>query len=217
MQSRALLCQNLRVSFYPPAINERFRSPANGGIAADANAAGTSASFVCGSFVAFSLRICESSGLIEEARFQTNSCGYMIAAADVLSTWLRKLPLADLHGLSEIELTSVITAELGELPPARQHCATVVFEALRIAMSDYRTSRLEEFQGEKALICTCFGVAEETVVKAITENHFTDVDEVSDICRAGSGCGSCRMLIAELIESAEQPPDITLAPRELGT
>lgn len=127
----------------------------------------------------------------------------MVAAAEQMSTWLEKLTLSDLHGLSEIELTRIITAELGEMPPARQDCATVVFEALRIAMSDYRTSRLDEFQGEKALICTCFGVAEETVVRTIAENKLTDVDEVSELCRAGSGCGSCRMLIAELIESAE--------------
>ncbi len=205
MQSPASLCQNLSVSFYPLHVSERSRSAENVGVVRDANAVGTAASFDCGCFATFSIRISETDGIIEDARFRSNGCGYMIAAADVMSTWVGKLPLSDLHGLSEIELTSVITAELGELPIARQHCAAVVFEALRIAMSDYRSSRLDEFQGEKALICTCFGVAEETVVKAITENHFTDVDEVSDICRAGSGCGSCRMLIAELIESAVTP------------
>jgi NifU-like protein len=68
-------------------------------------------------------------------------------------------------------------------------------------MAEYRRHRIEEFQGEKALICTCFGVSEETIVNVIAENDLTDVDEVSGLCRAGSGCGSCRMLIAELIDS----------------
>lgn len=206
MQSRAVLCQNLSVTFYPPAISVRFRSSSSGGVALDANAEGTSASFVCGSFTSFSLRIGETPGLVEEARFRTNGCGYMIASAEVLTRWLEGASLADLHGLGEVELSSVIATELGEFPTERQQCASVVFEALRIAMSNYRASRIEEFQGEKALICTCFSVDEETVVTAINENGFTDVNEVSDHCRAGSGCGSCRMLIADLIESAEPTP-----------
>jgi len=67
-------------------------------------------------------------------------------------------------------------------------------------MAAYRERRVEEFQGEKALICTCFGVSEETIVTAISENSLSDVDQVVDLCRAGSGCGSCRMLIQELVD-----------------
>ncbi len=201
-----LMCQNLPVSFYGRPVNELFISSSNGGVAFDANAQGTSASFVCGSFASFSLRISETPGLVGEARFRTNGCGYMTASAEVLTRWLEGVSLADLHGLSEVELNGVIATELGELPPERQQCATVVFEALRNAMSNYRASRIEEFQGEKALICTCFSVSEETIMTAIAENGLTDVDEVSALCRAGSGCGSCRMLIADLIESAEPTP-----------
>jgi len=70
-------------------------------------------------------------------------------------------------------------------------------------MSHYRELRVSEYEGEKALICTCFGISEDTIVATIKENKITDVEEVADQVRAGSGCGSCRMLIQELIDSRD--------------
>jgi NifU-like protein len=69
-------------------------------------------------------------------------------------------------------------------------------------MARYRELRIEEFVGEKALICTCFGVSEQAIIQSIEEYSLTDVEEVAGRCRAGSGCGSCRMLIQELIDTA---------------
>jgi len=187
------------VAVYPAAVNRRFRSASNIGTIDNPSAQGTSASFVCGSFVELSLEIDDSS-LIGDVKFRTNGCGYMIAAADVLSEWLREKTLADLHGLAEAELIHIVFETLCTFPADRVQCAEIAFEALRKAMAAYRERRVEEFQGEKALICTCFGVSEETIVTAISENSLSDVDQVVDLCRAGSGCGSCRMLIQELVD-----------------
>ena len=129
----------------------------------------------------------------------------MLAAADVLCDWLRRKSVKDLHGLEADGLMECVTAELLSFPPMRTQCAEIVFEALRYAMRDYRSRRIEEFQGEKALICTCFGATEETIERAIEDQGLREVDEVSDLCRAGSGCGSCRMLIAEMLDSADRP------------
>ncbi len=129
----------------------------------------------------------------------------MVAAADVLSEWLREKTLADLHGLAEAELTHIVFEKLCAFPADRVQCAEITFQALRKAMAVYRERRVEEFQGEKALICTCFGVSEETIAAAISENSFTDVDQVVELCRAGSGCGSCRILIQELIDVSSAP------------
>jgi NifU-like protein len=61
--------------------------------------------------------------------------------------------------------------------------------------------QIEEFTGEKALICTCFGVSEETIERVIANNRCETVEEVSQKCNAGSGCGSCQPLIQEIIDS----------------
>ncbi len=142
----------------------------------------------------------DEAGLIVDARFRTNGCGFMTAAADVVAGYLRGKALTDLHGLNDVELRDLVHEAVGSFPVDREECATIVFEALHKTLSEYRASRLREFKGEEALICTCFGVTEETIVAVIAANGLTEVGEVSDICRAGAGCGSCRMLIRELID-----------------
>ncbi|MEO8041465.1 MAG: (2Fe-2S)-binding protein [Acidobacteriota bacterium] len=187
------------MAIYPKAINARFRSPTNFG-ADDGGTKGICASFVCGSFVEVSVGVDRDAGSIDNARFRTNGCGFMVAAADALCDWLRGKILSELHGLNDQDLTQVICGELGAFPAERAQCAAVVYQALRNAMSAHRARRIEEFQGEKALICTCFGVSEESIMDAIAEHKFTEVEQVSEAYRAGSGCGSCRFLIQEIID-----------------
>ena len=191
------------MSFYPRGVAARFNRPRHSNLIENANAEGTSASFECGSFVRISLRIEETSGLIVDASFRTNGCGFMVATADALIEQMKRRSLPDLHGSKDDDLMAMIADELGEFPSTRRQCAEVVFEALRAALAAYRSHIIEEFQGEKALICTCFGVTEDTIVAAIASSGANEVEIITDICRAGSGCGSCRMMIQELIDAHE--------------
>jgi NifU-like protein len=190
------------MGFYPKQINSQARDPQNAGRLDDANARGTAASFLCGSFVRFSLRVDDARQRIESAKFQTNGCGFMIASAEAMSDLFRGRELRGLHGTDSAEIMESIRAVLGTFPEERIQCAEVAIEALKNAFADYRRYRIEEFQGEKALICTCFGVSEESIAKVIAESGASEVSTVSAICRAGSGCGSCRMLIQEMIDEA---------------
>jgi len=190
------------VAVYPPEIIRAIESRANVGVTGEGSTRATNASFVCGSYVELSLAIAEADR-IQSVKFRSNGCGYMVAASNALCDWLKEKLLSDLHGLNEDELMSIAASEIGEFPEPRVQCAAVVFDALRRAMASYRARRVEEFQGEKALICTCFGVSEESIVSAIEQHSLTDVEEVVEICRAGSGCGSCRMLIQELIDGQD--------------
>ena len=199
MRTGAFPCQNLRMAIYPKAINDRLASLVHAG-SDDYAIRAIDASFVCGSFVELSVRIDEDRGRIDRVRFRTNGCGFMTAAADVICEALEGKELSALHGLDGHELGALIETGLGKFPGDRAHCADVVFNALRKAMAIHRARRVEEFLGEKALICTCFGVSEELIEHVIDENRLTDVQQVVDRTRAGSGCGSCRFLIQELID-----------------
>jgi len=57
------------------------------------------------------------------------------------------------------------------------------------------------FRGEMAVVCTCFGGSETTVADLIESNNTSDIAEISAACDWGITCGSCRMLIRELIHS----------------
>jgi NifU-like protein involved in Fe-S cluster formation/bacterioferritin-associated ferredoxin len=198
-------CQNRGVQIYPPKINARAASPAFAGKAAGANAVGTSASFVCGSFVRFYLRIDRQSLAILDVKYQTNGCGYAVAAAERTVELIRGRALTDLHGLCDSGLEANIFDTYGEFPAERRQCLQLCLDALRSALADFRAMQIEEFTGEKALICTCFGISEESIERAIDENSLFTVAEVSSVTNAGDGCGSCRILIQEIIDSRTEP------------
>ena len=186
------------MDFYPKPINERFSAPKRAGKAEKTNAVGTGAAFVCGSFVRFYLEIDANTKEIRDAKFKSNGCGFAIAAADVLAEKIVGRKLVELHGLSELQ--TEIEAELGKFDENRRHCLEICVDAVHQAFADFRALQIEEFAGEKALICTCFGVSEETIEKVIAENQTETVEEIGAVCNAGTGCGSCQFLIQELID-----------------
>lgn len=183
---------------YPREVWERITTAATN--VGPNGSAGRAASFECGCFVEFSLGI--NDGRVEAICVRTNGCGYMLASADILTEAVEGRELGDLHGLNDERLTTIIENSIGILPPERRQCAAVCIDALRAAFAEYRSSQIDEFRGEKALVCTCFGVTEETIDHLIASSRPGSVDEVTVACRAGSGCGSCRMLIQEMLDNA---------------
>ncbi len=188
------------MSFYPEKISEKFHAPKNVGKVANANAVGTSATFVCGAVLRLTLRIETNTKEILDARFQTNGCGSLIASADVLTEKIIGKRLVKLHGLDKQNLQTEIESELGIFENPRRHCLDLTFDVLQNSFADFRARQIEEFTGERALICTCFGVSEETIEHLIREKSLETVEEITDVCNAGGGCGSCRPLIQEIID-----------------
>ncbi len=186
--------------FYSEKISERFRAPENVGNTAGANAIGTNATFVCGVALRLSLQIDIDTKEIVEAKFKTNGCGYLIASADVLIEKITRKKLNELHGLDKSVLQTQVKTELGEFSENRRHCLDLCLETLQNAFADFRNSQIEEFTGEKALICTCFSVSEETIENLIKQNSLTTIEDITDACNAGGGCGSCQPLIQEIID-----------------
>lgn len=186
------------MAVYPKKIELRAFAPLNAVEGDDSAVCGRSASFVCGCYASFSLKAINEKITVS---FSSNGCGYMIAVADILAETASGKPVSELHGLDRAELIAEVVGEIGVLPILREHCAEVCIEALRNAFVTLRERRIEEFRGEEALICTCFGVSERVIDEFIALNSEVSVDMVAESCRAGRGCGSCRMLIQEMIDA----------------
>ena len=191
------------MSFYPPKISEKLKAPRGAGELPNRNAVGTGAGFRCGTFIRFFLRIEGDAKIIVAARYKTSGCGFLIAAAEVLCGEIKNKKLAELHGSDKNSLKNRIENELGEFSAHRQHCLDVCLDALQKAFADFRASQIEEFAGEKALICTCFGIAEYTIENLIETESLETVGEVTARCGAGGGCGACQPLIQEILDGRE--------------
>ena len=186
--------------FYSDKISQRFDAPKNVGGAAGENAVDTNATFVCGAVLRFSLRIEKDTKEILEAKFKTNGCGYLIASADVLAEKIVGRKLNELHELDKSVLQNAVESELGRFEIHRRHCLDLCLETLQDAFADFRSFQIEEYAGEKPLICTCFGVSEETIESIIKKKSLETVEEVTDACNAGGGCGSCQPLIEDILD-----------------
>lgn len=189
---------------YPEKVAERGLRPKRIGVMNGENVSGKAVNFDCGSMVRFSLSIDDARQQITDVRFKSNGCGYMVAAAETLALDLKGRELRQLHGLDEQEFNILLEDNIGAIPLNRESCIHSVRESLLSAFAEYRKQQIEEFAGEKALICTCFGVSEETIERFIGAVP-KGLDDVMKACRAGTGCGSCRMLIQEMIDEARTP------------
>lgn len=49
-------------------------------------------------------------------------------------------------------------------------------------------------------VCVCHAVTDRQIVEA-AESGVEHVDQLEELCGAGSGCGSCRSVAQELIDS----------------
>jgi len=156
----------------------------------------------CGTYTRFHLKIDNENSTVTAISFTSNGCGYMVAAAEIIAASLEHRTLTDLHGLDQQELTIAVERELSGVPPERAHCLATVVHAVRESFAAYRRSRIEEFHGERALVCTCFGISEDTIEAEIRAHPGSDVDDIGRLTNAGTGCGSCRFLIGEMIDAA---------------
>jgi NifU-like protein len=192
-------------SLYTKTFFEHFKLPRFAATIDGSNAFGKSAALDCGTYVSYELYIEPITKVIEKIIFKSNGCVFMIAVADVLTDGFKGRQLTELHGLAN-EPQKMILDRFGKIPSERLHCVDAVIASLKSAFADFRRRKVEEFAGEKALICSCFGVTEEALEQVVSQNTVITVSQVGQLCRAGTGCGSCQMMIQEIIDSGNGSP-----------
>jgi NifU-like protein len=191
--------------YYPSRINDHFLEPQNVGDLRGADATSAEAgSFTCGAVLRLSLKVDKETKRVAEARFKAAGCGYLIASASIITEIIRGLTTAEAATAGGL-LQEALLEYFGEPPQGKRHCALVCCDALREALIGYSQRMRDEWTGEEALICTCFGVSEVRIEQQIREKNLRTVREVTRACNAGGGCGSCHPLIQEILEGCQRP------------
>jgi NifU-like protein len=184
------------MSYYPARINEHFLNPRNVGEVEGADAVGEAGSLECGALLRLSLKIDASVQRITDAKFKATGCGFLIANASALTETVKDLAISRAAMLDE----TAVTGWFGESPHDRTQCAALCREALLAALANYHNAAREEWTGDEALICTCFGVSEKSIERVIHTRSLRTVKEVTRMCNAGGGCQSCRPLIEDILD-----------------
>jgi NifU-like protein len=73
-------------------------------------------------------------------------------------------------------------------------------EALEAAIENYSTGGKDKHELEGKVVCTCFGVTENEIQRVILDNDLTTVEQVTNYCKAGGGCGGCHGEIEKIIQ-----------------
>jgi NifU-like protein len=179
---------------------ELFFSPTNMGDATEPSFVGRSASFQCGATLRISLHL-DDAQRITEAKFRAAGCSVLVAAAVLLTEQVRGKTTGEAAAIGQ--RADELSKKLGALPPERSECPALACEALIAAIRGYSDSARDEWEGDEALICTCFCVSERTIERAIQQKGLRTIAEVTRACSAGGGCRSCYPLIEDILEEVK--------------
>ena len=182
---------------YSKKVQDYFVHPHNAGPLADANAIGEVGSIACGDALKLYLKI-NDQGVIEKASFETFGCASAIASSSVLTDMVIGMKVDDALKIPNANIAKALDG----LPREKMHCSVMGQEALEAAIRQWKGEpAMPRTQEEGKLVCKCFNVTDQTIIRAIRENHLKTVDDVTAFTKAGGGCGECRDEIAEILEA----------------
>jgi NifU-like protein len=191
---------------YTDKVRDHFFNPRNVGEIENPDGTGEVGSLACGDALKLTFRL-DKDGRIQDAKFKTFGCASAIATSSVLTEMIKGMTLEEAAKVTNKDIADY----LGGLPEQKMHCSVMGREALEAAIENYRTGGKDKHELEGKVVCTCFGVTENEIERVIIENDLTTVDQVTNYCKAGGGCGGCHGEIEKIIQrlQGDRPKEIS--------
>jgi NifU-like protein len=183
---------------YTDKVMDHFLNPRNVGEIEGADGVGEVGSLACGDALKLTFKLDEN-GRIADAKFKTFGCASAIASSSVLTELIKGKTIDEALKVTNKEIADY----LGGLPEQKMHCSVMGQEALEAAIANYRGQQAAQHEHEGHVVCTCFGVTDKEIERVIRENDLTTVEQVTNYCKAGGGCGGCHGEIEKIIESIQ--------------
>jgi nitrogen fixation protein NifU and related proteins len=122
---------------YSDKVIDHYENPRNvGSIEADDSSVGTGmvGAPACGDVMKLQIKVNPATGVIEDAKFKTYGCGSAIASSSLVTEWVRGKTLDQALAIKNTHI-----AEELALPPVKIHCSILAEDAIKAAVSDYRS------------------------------------------------------------------------------
>ena len=89
----------------------------------------------CGDIMKLQIKVSED-GIIEDAKFKTFGCGSAIASSSLITEWVKGKTIDEAGSIKNTQI-----AEELALPPVKIHCSVLAEDAIKAAISDYKTKK----------------------------------------------------------------------------
>ena len=87
----------------------------------------------CGDVMKLQLKVNESTGVIEDAKFKTFGCGSAIASSSLATEWVKGKTVDEALAIKNTEIVKELA-----LPPVKIHCSVLAEDAIRAAIGDWK-------------------------------------------------------------------------------
>jgi nitrogen fixation NifU-like protein len=95
----------------------------------------------CGDVMKLQLKVNEATGIIDDAKFKTFGCGSAIASSSLATEWLKGKTVDEALNIKNTQIVSELS-----LPPVKIHCSVLAEDAIKAAISDYKTKQATRVQ-----------------------------------------------------------------------
>ena len=121
---------------YSDKVLEHYERPRNVGSLDSGNTdvgTGLVGAPECGDVMKLQIKV-DDDGVIADAKFKTFGCGSAIAASSLATDWVRGKSINEAEELSNVDIVEELS-----LPPVKIHCSVLAEDAIKAAISDYKS------------------------------------------------------------------------------
>ena len=90
----------------------------------------------CGDVMKLQVKVNPETGVIDDAKFKTFGCGSAIASSSLATEWLKGKTVEQALAIKNTDIVEELA-----LPPVKIHCSVLAEDAIKAAITDYKTKQ----------------------------------------------------------------------------
>ena len=90
----------------------------------------------CGDVMKLQIQVNPETNEIEDAKFKTFGCGSAIASSSLATEWVKGKSIDQAMSIQNTQIVEELS-----LPPVKIHCSVLAEDAIKAAISDYKSRR----------------------------------------------------------------------------
>jgi len=123
---------------YSDKLLDHYENPRNvGAFDKDDSEVGTGlvGAPACGDVMKLQIKV-DVNGIIEDAKFKTFGCGSAIASSSLVTEWVKGKTIDEAAMIKNTDIATELA-----LPPVKIHCSVLAEDAIKAAVSDYKSKK----------------------------------------------------------------------------